>query len=311
MKGRGSSAFGEKAFQFLIYALGLAVLGLLLSMLHAVSKASMPAVRSLGLSFLISSGWDPVRERFGMVPFLYGTIVSSILALVIAVPLSIGVAVFIADIAPPWVRSPASLLVELLAAIPSVIYGLWGIFVLAPWLRDTVEPILGRTLGFLPLFQGPPLGIGMLAGGLILAIMITPIITAVTREVIRTVPRIQREGILALGATRWEAIRMVVLPYGRVAITGGVLLGLGRALGETMAVTMVIGNRPEVSASLFAPSYTMAAVIANEFAEATSDIHRAALVEIGLILLLLTVVVNLLARLLIWGANRRMGGIKG
>lgn len=181
MKRRGSSVFGERFFQFLIYSLGLAVIGLLLSMLHEVTKASMPSVKSLGLSFLIGSDWDPVSEKFGMVPFLYGTIVSSLLALLLAVPLSIGVAVFIADIAPPWIRSPASLLVELLAAIPSVIYGLWGIFVLAPWLRETVEPMLGKTLGFLSLFQGPPLGIGMLAGGLILAIMITPIITAVTR----------------------------------------------------------------------------------------------------------------------------------
>ena len=208
-----------------------------------------------------------------------------------------------AELAPSWIRPPISFLIEMLAAVPSVVYGLWGIFVLAPLLRTWVQPALGTTLGFLPLFQGPPYGVGMLAAGIILAIMIVPYITAVSREVLLAVPNTQREAALALGATRWETTRMAVLRYGRSGLIGAILLGLGRALGETMAVTMVIGNRPQVAVSLFAPGYTMASVLANEFTEATSDLYVSALVEIALLLLAVTIVVNAIARLLVWSVG--------
>jgi len=222
---------------------------------------------------------------------------------VIAVPLGLGAAIFLAELAPVWIRPPITFLVELVAAVPSVVFGLWGIFVLAPWLRNWVQPALGASLGFLPLFQGPPYGVGMLAAGIILAIMIVPFITAVSREVLLAVPNTQREAALGLGATRWETTRIAVLRYGKSGLIGAVLLGLGRALGETMAVTMVIGNRPEVAISLFAPGYTMASVIANEFTEATSDLYLGALIEIGLLLFAVTVIVNALARLLVWSVG--------
>jgi phosphate transport system permease protein len=227
-------------------------------------------------------------------------VVSSLLALVIAVPLSLGVAISLSELVPSWARAPIGFVVELLAAIPSVVYGLWGIFVLVPWLRDNVEPILSSLLGFLPLFKGIPNGYGMLAGAIILAIMIVPTIAAVSRDVLRAVPHTQREAALALGATRWEAIRVAVLPYARSGVVGGVLLGLGRALGETMAVTMVIGNKPAISASVFQPAATMASVIANEYAEATGDLHLAALSELGLLLFGVALLMNVLARLLVW-----------
>jgi phosphate transport system permease protein len=251
-----------------------------------------------------------VAGEFGALPFIYGTLLSSLLALLIAVPLSLGAAIFLAELAPSWIRPPIAFLIEMLAAVPSVVYGLWGIFVLVPWLRDWVQPALGRTLGFLPLFQGPPYGIGMLAAGIILSIMVMPFITSVSREVLLAVPGSQREAALGLGATRWETTRIAVLRYGRSGLIGAILLGLGRALGETMAVTMVIGNRPEIAASLFAPGYTMASVLANEFTEATSDLYVSALVEIGLLLLLVTVVVNGFAKLLVWSVGGPVRGTR-
>ena len=287
-----------------------AVLILAVGLAAALSWESWPAIRAFGLRFLVTSHWDPVAGEFGALPFIYGTLVSSLLALLIAVPLSLGAAIFLAELAPAWIRPPVAFLIEMLAAVPSVVYGLWGIFVLVPWLRDWVQPPLGRALGFLPLFQGPPYGIGMLAAGLILAIMVVPYITSVSREVLLAVPGSQREAALGLGATRWETTRIAVLRYGRSGLIGAILLGLGRALGETMAVTMVIGNRPEIAASLFAPGYTMASVLANEFTEATSDLYVSALVEIGLLLLVVTVLVNGLARVLVWtvGAAPARGG---
>ncbi len=237
--------------------------------------------------------------EFGALPFIYGTLVSSALALVIAVPLGLGVAIFLSELAPGWLRVPVGFLVELLAAVPSVVFGLWGIFVLAPWVRTSLTPLLTGTLGFLPLFQGPPLGIGMLTAGLILAIMVVPFIVAVSTEVMRAVPTMQREAALALGATRWETTRSAVLPYARSGIMGAIFLALARALGETMAVTMVIGNVRQIKASLLAPAYTIPAVIANEFAEATADLHVAALIYAGAALLLVTVLVNIAARLLV------------
>jgi len=280
------------------------VLLLAAGLVAALIWESWEAIRTFGFHFLVTSQWDPVAGEFGALPFIYGTLVSSLLALLIAVPLSLGAAIFLAELAPSWIRPPISFLIEMLAAVPSVVYGLWGIFVLVPWLRDWVQPGLGRTLGFLPLFQGPPYGIGMLAAGIILAIMVVPIVSSITREVMTAVPQQQREAVLALGATRWEMIRTGVLRNARAGIMGGVILGLGRALGETMAVTMVIGNRPEIAKSLFAPGYTMASVIANEFSEATGDVYLSALVEVGLALFLVTIIVNIVAQLLVWTVTR-------
>jgi phosphate transport system permease protein len=307
---RGRRGLGDRLYRALILASVWAVLILAVGLVAALSWESWPAIRAFGLRFLVTSHWDPVAGEFGALPFIYGTLVSSLLALLIAVPLSLGAAIFLAELAPAWIRPPVAFLIEMLAAVPSVVYGLWGIFVLVPWLRDWVQPPLGRALGFLPLFQGPPYGIGMLAAGLILAIMVVPYITSVSREVLLAVPGSQREAALGLGATRWETTRIAVLRYGRSGLIGAILLGLGRALGETMAVTMVIGNRPEIAASLFAPGYTMASVLANEFTEATSDLYVSALVEIGLLLLVVTVLVNGLARVLVWtvGAAPARGG---
>ncbi|HEY3499778.1 MAG TPA: phosphate ABC transporter permease subunit PstC, partial [Polyangiaceae bacterium] len=270
--------------------------------------AAWPTLKAFGPAFLFGRVWDPLHGVFGALPFVYGTIVSSLLALAIAVPVSLGVAVYLSELAPPWQRSVLGFLVELLAAVPSVVYGLWGVFALSPWLRSSVEPALARTFGFLPLFQGPQHGVGMLAGGIVLAIMILPTISSVSREVLRAVPLSLREGALALGATRTEMLRIAVLPYARSGLLGAVLLGLGRALGETMAVTMVIGNRAEISASLFAPSYTMASVIANEFTEATHELHLAALAEVGLLLFVVTVLLNVAARLLVVRVGRTPEG---
>ncbi len=290
---------GDRLFRLFAGAMAASVLLILGGMVAAMVRAGLPAIRAFGLGFFVGSTWDPVQGVFGALPFVYGTVVSSVFALLLAVPLALGVAIFLAELAPAWVRDPVSFLVELLAAIPSVIYGLWGLFVLAPWLRTTVEPRLMQTLGFLPLFEGPPLGIGMMAAGIILAIMVLPLIVAVGTEVLRAVPLGQREAAIALGATRWETTRIAVLPYGRAGLVGAIMLALARALGETMAVTMVIGNRPEISLSLLAPSYTISAVIANEFAEATTPIYISALLYMGLVLLLVTVAVNILARLLV------------
>ncbi len=300
---RTAGRWGDHLFRLLIRASALSLLVVVLGMVVVMTRAALPSIRAFGWGFLFTSTWDPVVEHFGALPLIYGTIVSSVLALVIAVPLGIGAAVFLSELAPPWISPPISFLTELLAAVPSVVYGLWGIFVLAPWLRTWVQPALGATLGFLPLFQGPPYGVGMLAAGLILAIMIVPFIIAVSREVLLAVPSTQREAALALGATRWETTRLAVLRYARSGLIGAVLLGLGRALGETMADTMVIGNRAQISASLFAPGYTMASMIANEFAEATSDLYLSALIEVGLLLFVVTVIVNALARLLVWSVG--------
>jgi phosphate transport system permease protein len=301
---------GDRVLRGVLRLSALTLVLLVVAMVAEMLWTSLPALRAFGWRFLVTSTWDPVAEQFGVVPFVYGTLLSSLLALLIAVPLGIGAAIYLAELAPDWIRAPIAFLVELVAAVPSVIYGLWGIFVLAPLLRVWVQPFLGTTLGFLPLFQGPPYGVGMLAAGIVLAIMVVPFITAVSREVLLAVPNTQREAALALGATRWETTRMAVLRYGRSGLVGAVLLGLGRALGETMAVTMVIGNRPEVALSLFAPGYTMASVIANEFTEATSDLYLSALVEIGLLLFVLTVIVNALARLLVWSVGGPVKAIR-
>jgi phosphate transport system permease protein len=299
---------GDAVFRVLMLLVALLMVGIVVAMVIALASDSMLALKQFGFRFLTSQRWDPIKGEFGALPFVYGTLMSSLIALLISVPFSLGIAIFLVEQAPRYIARPVGFLVELLAAIPSVVYGLWGIFVLAPFLRQYVEPALAKALGWLPLFRGTITGIGLLTGGIILAIMVTPIISAVVRDVLAAVPGSQREAALALGATKWEMIR-VVLVNGAPGIAGAVILGLGRALGETMAVTMVIGNRPEISASLFEPSYTIASAIANEFTEATGDLYLSALVELGLILFLVTFIVNGIARLLVWNVTRRTGGV--
>ena len=262
-----------------------------------LAHGSKTSLHQFGWRFLISSEWDPVNEKFGALPFIFGTLVSSAIGLIIAVPLSIATAVYLTELAPLWIRQPLTIFIELLAAVPSVILGLWGIFVMVPWLRGHLFP--AAAMVFQPIFQGPLYGPSVFAGGIIIAIMILPIITSVSREILRSVPGLQREAAYALGATRWEVTRIAVLSYAKKGLFGAVILGLGRALGETMAVTMVIGNSPQIAKSLFAPGYTLASVVANEFSEATTETYLSALFEIGLVLLGVTVLVNALAQLLL------------
>jgi phosphate transport system permease protein len=299
---------GDAVFRVLMFAAALLMVAIVVATVLALGADSLLSVRQFGFGFLTSQHWDPIKGEFGALPFIYGTVTSSLIALLISVPFSLGIAIFLVEQAPHYISRPVGFLVELLAAIPSVVYGLWGIFVLAPFLRNYIEPALASTLGWLPLFQGSITGIGLLTGGFILAIMVTPIISAVVRDVLEAVPGSQREAALALGATKWEMIR-VVLVNGAQGIAGAVILGLGRALGETMAVTMVIGNRARISASLFEPSYTIASAIANEFTEATGDLYLSALVELGLILFLVTFIINGIARVLVWNVTRKTGGV--
>ena len=296
-RSRSDIAFriGTGAFGFLLIALvcGIGVV---------LTRQSMPSIQKFGLSFWRTEIWDPVAGEFGALPFIWGTLYSSVLALLIATPIALGIAIFISELCPAALRQPLVFVTELLAAIPSIVYGLWGIFVLVPAVR-AVETSLPASLRALPLFSGPPLGLGMLSAALILAIMVIPFVSSISREVLKSVPPAQREAAYALGATRFEAIRAAVF-YARTGIIGAVMLGFGRALGETMAVTMVIGNNPKVSLSLFAPQYTMAAVVANEFAEAADDLYLSALVEIGLVLFIMTLIINAASRLLIWSMAR-------
>jgi phosphate transport system permease protein len=294
------TGFGDKIFANLTLVFGLVIVAILLALVIVLNIDAVPAFSRFGLSFLGSSTWDASREQFGALPAIYGTLLSSAIGLIIAVPISLGAAIFLVELAPLWLRGPVSLIIEMLAAIPSVIIGLWGIFVLIPFVRNPVESWLGSKLGFLPLFQGPPFGVGFLAAGLILAIMIIPIITAVSRDAMRAVPNQQREAMLALGATRWEMIRQAVLPYCRSGLVGGIILGLGRALGETMAVTMVIGNSYKLTASLFSPGTTIASKLASEFGEASGGVFIGSLIELALILFVVTLLVNVGARLLVW-----------
>jgi phosphate transport system permease protein len=282
----------------------LSIFAIVALIANELVMSSKLTLAKFGMKFFIGSAWDPVNENFGALPFVYGTIVSSLVALVLAVPLAVGVAIFLTEMCPQALRGILSFVTELLAAIPSVVYGLWAIFVLVPMLRGYVDPILIKLLGWTGIFAPPDFGIGMFAAGVILAIMILPIISSLTREVMTAVPYTQREAVLALGATRWEMIRMGVLRNARIGIVGSIILGLGRALGETMAVAMVIGSSPTISKSLLAPAATMASVIANEFSEASDDTYRSALIEIGLALFLVTIVVNIFARLLVWAVTR-------
>ncbi len=291
---------GDRIFSNLTLSFALLIVLILVGLLIVLNLDAWPAVQKFGLSFLTSTAWDPVIDQFGALPAVYGTLLSSLIGLLIAVPVSLGSAIFLSELAPEWLCRPCSFLIEMLAAIPSVIIGLWGLFVMVPFIRDPVEKWLGSSLGFLPLFQGPPFGVGFLSAGIILAIMVIPIITAVSRDVMRAVPATQREAMLALGATHWEMITGAVLPYCRSGLVGAVILGLGRALGETMAVTMVIGNSYNLTASLFSPGVTIASKVASEFSEASGDLYIGSLIELALVLFGITLVVNIIARLLVW-----------
>jgi len=295
---------GDIIFRSLTILFALSILVIILLMVVEMIQESLPAMKIFGWKFMTTSTWDAVQGEFGALPFIWGSVISSILAILLATPLSVGAALFITEIVPRRIGAVIASLAELLAAIPSVIYGLWGVLVMAPWLQGSVEPFLIDHFGAIPFFRGAPYGVSMLAAILILMIMIVPIITSITKEVIMAVPTSQREAAVALGATRWEMIRTAVLPYGKSGILGAVILGLGRAIGETMAVTMVIGNTPRISMSLLDPGYTMPSVIANEFAEASSKLHSAALMEIGIMLLFVTLIINMLARLLLWSITR-------
>jgi phosphate transport system permease protein len=301
---------GDTLFRVVVTGFGVSVLVLAVLMVYQLIFESRDSMRAFGWGFLTDTSWDPVNRAFGAAPAIYGTVVSSIIAVVLAVPVSLGAAIYLSEMAPPWLRNPVSFLVESLAAIPSVVFGLWGLYVLVPWVRSPVERWLGGHLGFLPLFSGPPFGVGMLAAGLVLAIMVLPIITAIARDSLMAVPTSQREAMLALGATKWEVISRAVLQYCRSGLVGAVLLGLGRALGETMAVTMVIGKSYDINFSLFKPASTAASTLASEFNEATYGLYTSALVELGLILLGITLLVNILARLLVWRVARSPEAIR-
>lgn len=303
---RGNPA--DVVYGVILLAFGLAIPVLFGFILFRVGGSALPAVRQFGWGFISSSAWNPVVGEFGALPFIAGTLVTSALALLLAVPLSVGLAIFLTELAPRWLAAPISFATELLAAIPSVVYGLWGFFVLVPWLRRSImDPVIAATNNSIPWLSGPAFGPSILAGGVVLAIMVVPFVSAVSREVLVAVPRAQREAALALGATRWEMTWQVALPYALPGIIGATILGLGRALGETMAITMVIGNTPMLPESLFGPGYSMASVLANEFAEASGQLYLAALMEIALLLFGITIIVNSIARFLVWRV-RRSGG---
>jgi phosphate transport system permease protein len=293
----------DRGFAVIVYAgsllFALLILGLFIELLHG----SWPSIAAFGPSFIWHSEWNPIANKFGALPMIYGTVVTSLIAIIFAAFIGILAAVYLADFAPRWLAAPLSFLIELLAAVPSVVYGLWGLFVLSPFVRTAIGPALQSVLGWTPLFSGPIYGVGLLTGGLILALMIVPTVTAISRDVVAAIPRDLREASMALGSTKWETAMKVVLPAARVGIFGACVLALGRALGETIAVTMVIGNRPDISASLFAPSYTLASVIANEFTEATTDLYISALIQLGLILFFVSVIVNAIARVMIWSVR--------
>jgi phosphate transport system permease protein len=292
---------GDRVFEAIAYGAAALILLIAIVFVIALFIPALPAITRFGLGFFVSQTWDPVRLQFGALPAIYGTLVTSAIALLIAFPIGLGAALFLAEDARlRFLRGPLSFAIELLAGIPSVVIGLWAFFILTPLMRDNVDPFLNHTLGFLPFFQGSASGYGFLTAGIVLAIMVLPIMIALSRDVIRAVPRSLREASLALGATNAETIWSVILPYARVGISGAVLLSLGRALGETIAVTMVIGNRPQITSSLFASGYTLPSVIANEFTEAVGDVYLGALFYLGVVLVLITITVNVLARLLVW-----------
>ncbi len=304
-----SITLGDSLFRWSSEVVALGVIGLLILVTVVLSLAAEDSIRAFGAGFLGGTVWNPVApQQFGALPFIYGTLVTSALALLLGVPVSLGIAIFLSELAPPWMRVPLTYVVELLAAVPSVVYGLWGIFVLSPVMRGTVEPAIQGVLGFLPLFQGPAIGVDKFTAGVILAIMIVPTVSAVSREALMVVPTSQREAALSLGATRWETTRTAVLTYARSGIFGAVILGLGRAMGETMAVTMVIGNKNAISVSLFDQGQTIASWIANNFTEA-GRLELSALIELGLVLMLIALLTNIFARLILWRFRQASGGV--
>jgi phosphate transport system permease protein len=310
---RGNGGNGDRAFETLTLVVASFIVVLLAFIIIMLVIDARQSIATFGFDFLLRTEWNPVFREFGALAFIYGTLVTSFIALLLAVPVAVGAALFVAEYAPPWLRTPMAFTTELLAAIPSIIYGLWAFFVISPIMREHIEPALRDTVGQVPvvgiLFSGQIIGKDLLTASVILAIMILPIITAISREIILQVPPTQREGMLALGATKWETVRLAVLPYARLGITGAAILGLARALGETMAVTMVIGNSSTaITGSLFTPGYTMASAIANQFNEADTPIYFSAIVQVALVLLLVSAIVNVLARLLVWAFSRRMPG---
>jgi phosphate transport system permease protein len=302
---------GDVVFRHMTRVAAIGVLLLLSGVIIALIDGSLPALRTFGLGFLLSERWNPVTENFGALAAIYGTVVTSFIAMVIAVPVGLMIAFFLTELCPPWLRRPIGIAIELLAGIPSIIYGIWGLFIFAPFLQETLQPFLISTLGNVPivapLFQGPPYGIGMLTAGLILAIMVLPFVTSISRDVFEAVPPVLKEAAYGIGCTTWEVVRYVVLPYARVGVIGGVMLGLGRALGETMAVTFVIGNAHRISPSLLAPATTISATIANEFTEAVGDLYTSSLIALGLILFVITFIVLAAARYLLMRIERRIG----
>ena len=294
------SGYNDNIFSNLTLFFAIVMVVILVALVFILTRDAMPAINKFGFAFITNTMWNPVTDVFGALPAIYGTLVTSLVGLLIAVPISFGAAIFLVELAPNWLKGPASFVIEMLAAIPSVIIGLWGLYVLVPVVRHPIEKWLGSHLGGLPFFQGPPFGVGFLAAGLVLAIMTIPIITAVTRDAMKAVPNEQREAMYALGATRWEVINKAVLPYCRTGMVGGVILGLGRALGETMAVTMVIGNSNKLTASLFSPGTTIASTIASQFGEASTGVQTGSLIELALILFGVTLIVNVIARTLVW-----------
>jgi phosphate transport system permease protein len=304
LRQKSSGKIVDGSFHALMVVCAMSILFIVLLIVWLLVAKSQLSIHAFGFKFFTQSAWDPVAGDFGALPFIWGTVVSSLLAVAMSVPLALAVSIFLLDICPTFLRGPIGFLTELLAAIPSVVYGLWAVFVLVPIMRDNVGPVLVKTLGWTGFFVQPNFGVGMLTASVILAIMIFPVISSISRDVMKAVPVHQREAALALGATRWEMLRIGVLRNARIGIVGSVILGLGRALGETMAVTMVIGNHPDISRNLFAPAHTLASVIAGEFSEATGDLYLSALIEIGLALFLVTIVVNAIARLLVWGVTK-------
>lgn len=309
-KRRKDLHIGDKAFYWILKVMAFGIILLLLSFFLLLLKMSWPVLSKVGPSFFWFNDWNPITEEYGALPFIFGTVATSVLALILSVPISLGAALLITEIADGVLRKILGFLVEMLAAIPSVVYGLWGLFVVVPFLRESIQPFLSKYFGFLPLFEGAPLGVGLMAAGIVLAIMITPTIATISREIFLTIPKVYKEGALALGATRWEMINLSVLKSSISGILGAAILGLGRALGETMAVAMVIGNRAEISASLFSPAQSMASLIANEYAEASTDIHMASLTAIGFGLLIVSLIMNSLARVIVWKVERKFKGGK-
>lgn len=300
----------DRLFYFFLKSLSWSLIFLFFYMLFVIFQMSWPAFSHFGMKFFINADWNSWTKSFGALSLIYGTAVSSVMALILAVPISVGVALFLSELAPNWLAKPLSFIVEMLAAVPSIVYGLWGLFVLAPFLRDYIQAFLSKYFSFLPLFQGTYYGVGMMCGGVVLAIMIIPTISSVCREVFRTIPESNREAVLGLGTTRWEMLKIAVLKASSTGIIGASIMGLGRALGETMAVTMVIGNATAIKASLFEPAQTMASILANQYAEADNELHLASLTAVGFALFCLSLVINILALILVWRMDRKFHPIK-